>query len=777
MAFGLAAFLLGLQLLLLFPLSLAYGFWKRQRLRRLPAFRGRVSVIVPAFNEEKTLRGCVESILASDYPDLEVIVVNDGSTDGTGHSIHDIVESERVRYLEQANGGKAPALNRGAASASGEVLVFTDADSLFLPDTVGEIVRWFADPGVHAVCGNDTPLSAWTPLQKALAVTTHIGTGFVRRALSVVGVLPIITGNLGAIRAATFRQMGGFDPVWGEDLDLTFRLQRARKRIVFDPDSIVRAECPASLSALWRQRVRWARSYLKITRRHRDLLWPLTAPPFSLYLPLNYFAQVVVPLLQLLSLPLLFRVALGGGDMVQWVSSMALYLGLLSFFGVALYSILLDRDWKALRFLPHATLLIVPLSYFYDLVLLVSVWKELRGEAEHWGKIERAPTGLLSRWGGASLALAGVLVIAVAGAARISTRSSSPVTEPSRAIVPVAYARGGEVALATHFDGWDQWHRAVQSVLENPDAQGMHLIALGAGRPEWTFFRWEGHRAQWSSTQTREAQDLLGQAALAFKQRGFRTVAIVDLYAPTLLKKDPSKAAVRFDGVRSPEQVEFMELLEGEYGRQVLQMISFLARHYPIDAVALTEVAYQSFCFDEACLASYRSATNRADWPRTRVGTVDRDDPSIWEWRSARMEGFLARASAAVHAAGKKLFVDVPVSWSDFRRHGKDAGLDYGRVLRHADRIVVWNYFSMEDRGPEVSLALAQDLRRGFPPDRVFLSIGLWGSQGTLEPKAFEEALAYTLKGGMPNLWITPNHLLTPRHWAALTRVLGKPGA
>jgi len=85
--------------------------------------------------------------------------------------------------------GCASPFARGARKATGEVVLYTDADSLFLRDTVGLMARWFADPGIDAVCGNDMPLRAGTALQKLLVITTHIGTGYVRRALSVIGCL------------------------------------------------------------------------------------------------------------------------------------------------------------------------------------------------------------------------------------------------------------------------------------------------------------------------------------------------------------------------------------------------------------------------------------------------------------------------------------------------------------------------------------------------------------------------------------------------------------
>ena len=208
-SFGLFIFLLGLQSLLFFPLTLLYEAWKRHTLAALAPFGGKVSVIVPAYNEERTLRSTLLSLLDSDYPDLEIIVVNDGSTDHTEQQIADLIEHKRVIYLCQANAGKASALNRGIAAASGEIILYTDADSLFLPETVSQMARWFADPFIDAVCGNDMPLYPQTPIHRFLTITTHIGTGYVRRALSAIGCLQIISGNLGAIRKSVLQEIGG----------------------------------------------------------------------------------------------------------------------------------------------------------------------------------------------------------------------------------------------------------------------------------------------------------------------------------------------------------------------------------------------------------------------------------------------------------------------------------------------------------------------------------------------------------------------------------------
>ena len=382
-SFGLVVFILGLQGLAFLPLTLAYELWKKRTLRRAPAFRGMVSVIIPAYNEERTIRATIESVLASDYALMEVIVVNDGSTDGTAGAVAEFAEQGRIRYIDKANGGKASALNAGIREARGEVVIFTDADSVFLPDTVSKMARWFGDARIDAVCGNDAPLHPATAIQKFLAVTTHIGTGFVRRALSVMRCLPIITGNLGAIRTSVLREVDGFREIWGEDLEITFRLYRNRKRIVFDPEPKVIAECPGTVAGLWKQRIWWVRSYIKIALLNRDLFFRAGYAPFSIYLPLNFLNMTIVPLVQVLILFMIPWAYWSGHLYFTDTVEVLAFLGVTFFLLIALYSILLDRSPGDLKYLPYG-LLILPLSYFYNAVVAFSWWKELKGAEERW---------------------------------------------------------------------------------------------------------------------------------------------------------------------------------------------------------------------------------------------------------------------------------------------------------------------------------------------------------------------------------------------------------
>ncbi|NLW14611.1 MAG: glycosyltransferase family 2 protein, partial [Trueperella sp.] len=149
-----------------------------------------VSVIVPAYNEGVVLADCLGSILKSGYPRLELIVVNDGSTDDTAEVMERY--SDRAVTITKENGGKGSALNAGIERASGEILFFVDADGLFTSDTIPNMLAGFRNKNVGAVCGNDQPVNTHNVLTRILTLMTHTGTGLARRGLALLGMLPIV---------------------------------------------------------------------------------------------------------------------------------------------------------------------------------------------------------------------------------------------------------------------------------------------------------------------------------------------------------------------------------------------------------------------------------------------------------------------------------------------------------------------------------------------------------------------------------------------------------
>ena len=398
---GVAILLWGLPRLLYVPLAIAFEVGQDRRRRRaqpeVPERRPTVSVIVPAYNEEKVLEHCVRSVLASDHDHLEVVLVDDGSTDGTWQMMRALARADRrVTAVTQPNRGKGAALNRGIAASTGEVLLFVDADGVFGPDTITEMLQGLDDPRIGAVCGDDRPVNLDRALTHVLAVLSHVGTGLARRALTVLHCLPIVSGNLGAFPRTVVEELGGFrEDTVGEDLELTWRVYRAGYRVVFRPTALVYAEVPSTLRALWRQRVRWARGLLQTLRIHRGMLGRPRYGVFGFYLVLNAWTMVAIPLLQLLVLVCVpFAFATGHQPFAPTVTSVLGWLGLWVSLGLAVFSILLNRAGRDLRFL--WTALLWPLySTMMGLVMAAAVWRELRGTTARWDKLDRS--GVVSR--------------------------------------------------------------------------------------------------------------------------------------------------------------------------------------------------------------------------------------------------------------------------------------------------------------------------------------------------------------------------------------------
>ncbi|MFJ7159669.1 bifunctional polysaccharide deacetylase/glycosyltransferase family 2 protein [Streptomyces sp. NPDC101118] len=230
-----------------------------------------VSVIVPAYNESAGIEAAVRSLLASDHP-VEVIVVDDGSTDGTA----DIVEALRlpgVRVIRQENAGKPAALNTGIAAASCDLLVMVDGDTVFEPDAVRMIVQPFADPRVGAVSGNAKVVNRGGLLGRWQHIEYVVGFNLDRRLFDLAECMPTVPGAVGAFRRDALLRVGGVSEITlAEDTDLTMALCRDGWRVVYEERAKAWTEAPASLGALWKQRYRWCYGTLQAMWKHRGAL-------------------------------------------------------------------------------------------------------------------------------------------------------------------------------------------------------------------------------------------------------------------------------------------------------------------------------------------------------------------------------------------------------------------------------------------------------------------------------------------------------------------------
>jgi cellulose synthase/poly-beta-1,6-N-acetylglucosamine synthase-like glycosyltransferase/peptidoglycan/xylan/chitin deacetylase (PgdA/CDA1 family) len=250
--------------------------WNRRREARMmpPILENgpSVSVIIPAHNEEKVIADTVQRILDSDYPLAQIIVVDDGSTDGTAAVVRDrFADDKRVALITVPNGGKAKAINAGLERARGDVVVALDADTQFEKATIARLARWFADPEIGAVAGNAKVGNRINMLTRWQALEYITAQNLERRALSAVDCITVVPGAVGAWRRGALVKLGGFPgDTLAEDQDLTIAIQKAGYKAVFDAEAVAWTEAPATIRTLARQRFRWSFGTLQCLWKHRD---------------------------------------------------------------------------------------------------------------------------------------------------------------------------------------------------------------------------------------------------------------------------------------------------------------------------------------------------------------------------------------------------------------------------------------------------------------------------------------------------------------------------
>jgi cellulose synthase/poly-beta-1,6-N-acetylglucosamine synthase-like glycosyltransferase/peptidoglycan/xylan/chitin deacetylase (PgdA/CDA1 family) len=389
---GLQWILLGVGVLVVIRLLLMLFYARRHaRQRRHPRFEWGppvnepVSVIVPAYNESANIEVALRSILANDHP-LEIVVVDDGSTDGTADLV-EALDLPGVRLIRQANQGKAAALNTGIAHASHDLLIMVDGDTLLEPETVRRLVQPFADPRIGAVSGNVKIANRDTFLTRLQHIEYVIGFTVDRRMHDLTGSICTIPGAAGAFRRAAIADAGGVsDLTLAEDTDLTIGIGRAGWRMVYVDDAIAWTEAPTALKQLWQQRFRWTYGTLQSAWRHRRAiiqrgpagrlgrLGLLHIIAFQIVLPMT------APLIDVFFLYGLFFLN-PGTTLLLWLSIM-----LVQSAGAA-YAFHLDREDKgALWLIPMQQLVYRQLMY---VVLAQSLAAALSGIMVRWQRMHR----------------------------------------------------------------------------------------------------------------------------------------------------------------------------------------------------------------------------------------------------------------------------------------------------------------------------------------------------------------------------------------------------
>jgi cellulose synthase/poly-beta-1,6-N-acetylglucosamine synthase-like glycosyltransferase/peptidoglycan/xylan/chitin deacetylase (PgdA/CDA1 family) len=367
--------------------TLAAHHSRRASKERTGEWAPRVGVIVPAYNEAVGIARSVRSLANSDYPDFEVVVIDDGSTDETA-AIVAALDLPSVRLIRQDNAGKATALNTGINLTDAPIVVMVDGDTLFEKQTLRRLIAPLADPEVGAVSGNTKVGNRRSMLGRWQHIEYVMGFNLDRRMYEVLQCTPTVPGAIGAFRRDALAEVGGVPgDTLAEDTDLTLAIGRTGRRVVYAPNARAWTEAPATLAALWRQRYRWSFGTMQAVYKHRAAV--VSRDPHDRRigrraLPYMLLFLIVLPLMA----PLIDLFTIYGIVFTDTLRTVGLWAAFnVVQLGIATFAFRLDREpLRPLWALPFQQLVYRQLMY---LVIIESTVTAIQGVRAGWRHLPR----------------------------------------------------------------------------------------------------------------------------------------------------------------------------------------------------------------------------------------------------------------------------------------------------------------------------------------------------------------------------------------------------
>jgi poly-beta-1,6 N-acetyl-D-glucosamine synthase len=379
-----------------------------------------VSVVLPVFNEELVVARTLDALRASDYPRMEVVAINDGSTDGTLAVLTDYARKwSNLRVIDQLNGGKPAASNNGIAQSLGEVVVTLDGDTLFEPQTIKMFARHFLAPqqgkevgavAGHVKVGNRRNLiTAWQSLEYLSGICVT------RMAEGLMGAISIVPGACAAWRREALVRAGGYShDTLAEDADLTLSLQSLGYSIVQENEAVAWTEAPLTVQGLFKQRLRWTYGNFQTLYKHRSMLFNPKHGALGLLTMPYALISVLVPLV---FMPLTVIVAINSLTHGEW-QAIAIFSAFVAatHMIISIVAILMVREnLLHLLMVPIYRLIYEPLRAY---VVFGSAIMALRGTAVGWYRPERTNSVTLPAIPGPTVPLASLPVLPASPAPR-----------------------------------------------------------------------------------------------------------------------------------------------------------------------------------------------------------------------------------------------------------------------------------------------------------------------------------------------------------------------
>ena len=345
----------------------------------------KISIVIPAYNEEKVIANTIEGLIETKYPNKEIIFVDDGSKDAT-LSIASRYK-DQIRVLHKENGGKATALNYGMVYAKGEIVVIVDADTIIGRNALKEIVKGFeVNEHVAAVAGNIKVRNRMNWITKCQALEYITGIQIIRRAFDVFGSITIVPGALGAFRKSFLTEAGAYgkDTIV-EDFDQTIKLLKAGLITQGSSKATAYTEAPNTLKDFVAQRKRWYRGNIQVLKRHSDAL---TNPRFGylqrLSLPYLFLGMVVTPIIGFIATAnAILGVIMGDGLYILQISLIFVVVHYL------MTALALRIDNEDPKLLWHTIFLVFGFKQIVDFLLLKAIIEQLRNKKATWTSAKR----------------------------------------------------------------------------------------------------------------------------------------------------------------------------------------------------------------------------------------------------------------------------------------------------------------------------------------------------------------------------------------------------
>ena len=362
-------------------LSIAYNIKRKNRKLQNPPS---ISIIVPAYNEAKTIRSCIRSLQTLNYPNYDITVIDDGSTDNT---FEEASQCKGIKLIKQENQGKPSALNNGIRSSTGEIVVTVDADTTIDKEALGAIAERFASNNkLGAVAGNVKVRSEPKVMNTIQSAEYALGINLIRKGQSVLGCVMIVPGPIAALKREAIEKVGNFsDDTFAEDFDITVKVLKSGYRVEYEERSLAYTDAPKNIEDLIKQRRRWYRGMMQVLDKYKYMYMNPKYGFSGIFGIPNLWFDAFQPFLNIGFLLFTLLTWILTGDFYSSLSGIIIFLFVSLAMGVVGLSIEPKREKRNYLALP----LLLFYNTFLDGIRIMSIVEDMINIIMEWEKPKR----------------------------------------------------------------------------------------------------------------------------------------------------------------------------------------------------------------------------------------------------------------------------------------------------------------------------------------------------------------------------------------------------